>query len=121
MPRNRRHRPVRRAPALTERSAMLDRTKAAAFSPIAKTGRSAALTVLSLVAILAGCAQPSAAPSSRYDGIYDLSSTASIGLAQYCASDEQTVTIRDGRLDFTVHQPDEWHGFVDENGYFHGQ
>jgi len=100
---------------------MFYRTNTATFPPIAKRGLIRKLAALSLSAMLAGCAQLSAAPSPRYDGIYDLSSTAAAGLAQYCASDKLRITIRDGQLNFTVHPPDEWHGFVDENGYFYGQ
>jgi hypothetical protein len=100
---------------------MLDRTPAATFPLLPTHDLLRKLAILSLSAILAGCAQLSAAPSPRYDGIYDLSSTAATGLAQYCASDDLRVAIRDGQLDFTVHSPNEWHGFVDQNGYFHGQ
>jgi hypothetical protein len=100
---------------------MLEQTSAATLPPIARRGLIRKLAVLSLLAIAAGCVQPSAAPSPRYDGIYNLSSTPAADLAEYCGSDELRVTIRDGQLDFTVHPPDEWHGFVDENGYFHGK
>jgi len=74
-----------------------------------------------LSVILAGCAQLSAGPSSRYDGQYELTSTAAAGLAQYCPSQTLNVIVADGRLDFTVHPPDAWHGFIDANGYFHGE
>jgi hypothetical protein len=91
------------------------------FIPTLEDGVMKKLTSVALLVILAGCAELSAAPSSRYDGVYELSATTTPDLAPFCAPDKVKVTIRDGRLDFTVHPPDGWHGFVDQNGYFHGE
>jgi hypothetical protein len=78
-----------------------------------------AVAVLSV--ILSGCAQLVGTPSSRYDGVYELTATAAPGLEQFCAASTLNVTVRNGRLDFVVDPPDAWHGFVDETGRFHGQ
>ena len=74
--------------------------------------------IAAAVAFVAGCAGE---PSSRYDGAYELSSTPAKGYEGVCPTDRITVRVVGGKLDFTVHPPDEWHGYVDGEGYFHGQ
>ena len=77
--------------------------------------------ILVVALALTGCADLSASPSSRYDGVYELSSKPVAGYESVCPSDKLTVAVVDGRLTFTVHPPDEWRGFIDRDGYFHGE
>ena len=88
------------------------------FTSVVKNGVIGRLAAVCLLAVLSACA---GAPSSRYDGDYRLSSTPAAGYEQSCPTDELKVTVSGGRLDFSVHPPDTWHGYVDDNGYFHGE
>jgi hypothetical protein len=38
-----------------------------------------------------------------------------------CRTDRLKIRVVDGRLNFTVHPPDEWRGYIDRDGYFHGE
>jgi hypothetical protein len=82
----------------------------------------ARLALIFAVAVLAtSCAGPSGSPGSRYDGVYELTSTPTKDYESVCPTDQLKVRVVDGRLNFTVHPPDEWRGYIDSDGYFHGE